>query len=120
MTAGYYAGGAKGENHRGHVEQITGAIKFVLSVRLMSFPYHDPLWTEAAAFVERRASGSDSILARDLFWWRFSKIYRYINTRLRPEQDYDWITRVNQIFRFSGWMPTLCVPQTVASTLSFS
>jgi SAM-dependent methyltransferase len=36
-------------------------------------------------------SRNDSILAPDIFWWRFRKIYRYINTRLHPDFKYDWI-----------------------------
>jgi SAM-dependent methyltransferase len=57
----------------------------------MSFPYHDRYWCDAADFLEARAARRDSILAPDIFWWRFRKIYRYINTRLRPDFQYDWI-----------------------------
>jgi hypothetical protein len=32
-----------------------------------------------------------AILAPDIFWWRFPKIYRYVNTSLRPSFRYDWI-----------------------------
>ena len=57
----------------------------------MSFPYHDRFWCETADFVETHAARRDAILAPDIFWWRFPKIYRYINTRLRPDFQYDWI-----------------------------
>ena len=57
----------------------------------MSFPYHDRFWCDAANFVRQRAGRADSILAPDIFWWRFPKIYRYVNTRLRPGLQYDWI-----------------------------
>ena len=57
----------------------------------MSFPYHDRFWCDAADFLEARAARRDSILAPDIFWWRFRKIYRYINTRLCPDFEYDWV-----------------------------
>ena len=57
----------------------------------MSFPYHDRFWCDAADFLEARAARRDLILAPDIFWWRFRKIYRYVNTRLRPDFQYDWI-----------------------------
>jgi hypothetical protein len=49
----------------------------------MSFPYHDRFWCDAADFLEKRAARDDAILAPDIFWWRFRKMYRYINPRLR-------------------------------------
>ena len=57
----------------------------------MSFPYHDRFWCDAAEFLERRAARNESILAPDIFWWRFRKIYRYLNTQLHPDFQYDWI-----------------------------
>jgi SAM-dependent methyltransferase len=57
----------------------------------MSFPYHDRFWCDAADFLESRAARDDAILAPDIFWWRFRKVYRYINTQLRPDFQYDWI-----------------------------
>ena len=57
----------------------------------MSFPYHDRFWRDAADFLEARAARRDLILAPDIFWWRFRKIYRYINTRLCPDFEYDWV-----------------------------
>jgi hypothetical protein len=56
----------------------------------MSFPYRDRFWCEAANFVEQRFSRYDAILVPDIFWWRFPKIYRYINTHLDPGRAYDW------------------------------
>jgi 2-polyprenyl-3-methyl-5-hydroxy-6-metoxy-1,4-benzoquinol methylase len=57
----------------------------------MSFPYHDRFWCEAADFLDKRTTRKDAILAPDIFWWRFHKIYRYLNTRLNPDFQYDWI-----------------------------
>ena len=57
----------------------------------MSFPYHDRFWCDAADFLDKRTTRKDSILAPDIFWWRFHKIYRYVNTRLNPDLKYDWI-----------------------------
>jgi hypothetical protein len=57
----------------------------------LSFPYDDRFWCAAADFLETRAVHSDSILAPDIFWWRIQKIHRYINVRLRPHLQYDWI-----------------------------
>ncbi|MFN5698256.1 MAG: class I SAM-dependent methyltransferase, partial [Cyanobacteriota bacterium] len=30
-------------------------------------------------------------MAPDIFWWRFNKIYRYINTKRKPDFAYDWV-----------------------------
>jgi SAM-dependent methyltransferase len=57
----------------------------------MSFPHDDPYWCAAADFLIARAGKAEAILAPDLFWWRFPKIYRYANTRLRPDFAYDWV-----------------------------
>jgi SAM-dependent methyltransferase len=57
----------------------------------LSFPYHDRFWCDTASFVKRHAERTHAILAPDIFWWRFPKIYRYVNTRLRPSFGYDWI-----------------------------
>src|ERR1700737_1944837 len=57
----------------------------------MSFPSHDPNWTSVADFVDCHAQPGDRILAPDLFWRRFRKIFRYVNTRLDPAQTYDWV-----------------------------
>lgn len=57
----------------------------------MSFPYHDRFWTDTADFIEKHAARRDAILAPDIFWWRFRKIYRYLNVGLRPEFQYDWV-----------------------------
>jgi ubiquinone/menaquinone biosynthesis C-methylase UbiE len=56
----------------------------------MSFPYNDRYWTDVAAFLQPLAGAGDKLLAPDDFWRLFPRIYRYINTRLRPEMDYDW------------------------------
>src|SRR5262245_34466758 len=57
----------------------------------MSFPYHDRFWCDTAGFLEAVATPSETIFAPDIFWWRFNKIYRYVNARLRPDFRYDWI-----------------------------
>jgi hypothetical protein len=57
----------------------------------MSFPYHDAFWCGAADFLQARANRQSSILAPDIFWWRFRKISHYINARLNPDFQYDWI-----------------------------
>lgn len=56
----------------------------------MSFPFHDRCWRDALDFLERHRRPGESILAPDIFWWRFERIHRYANTRLRPGQGYDW------------------------------
>lgn len=56
----------------------------------MSFPYHDRFWTETADFVAERLAPGESVLAPDIFWWRFERIARYRNTELRPNERYDW------------------------------
>lgn len=56
----------------------------------MSFPYHDRFWTETADFVEKHRAPGESVLAPDLFWWRFEQIARYANTKLRPDARYAW------------------------------
>jgi SAM-dependent methyltransferase len=72
------------------LEQAEGACVAVEGCRV-SFPYHDPFWCDAASFVERYAERTHAILAPDIFWWRFPKIYRYVNTKIRPSFRYDWI-----------------------------
>jgi 2-polyprenyl-3-methyl-5-hydroxy-6-metoxy-1,4-benzoquinol methylase len=57
----------------------------------VSFPSHDPNWSGAANFLATRAAAGAAILAPDIFWRRFPKIYRYVNTHLEPSQEYDWI-----------------------------
>ena len=56
----------------------------------MSFPYHDRLWSGVADFIAARARPGESILAPDIFWYRLPRIYRYPNTFLHPDADYDW------------------------------
>lgn len=56
----------------------------------MSFPYHDRFWTETADFVAEHIGPGESVLAPDIFWWRFERIARYCNTALRPHERYDW------------------------------
>ncbi|NVO17012.1 MAG: class I SAM-dependent methyltransferase [Rhodoplanes sp.] len=56
----------------------------------MSFPHHDPYWSETAAFVGAHARPGERILAPDIFWWQFDRIYRYADTRLHPDARYDW------------------------------
>ena len=56
----------------------------------MSFPYNDRYWADVAAFLRPLAEARDTVLAPDDFWQLFPRIHRYINTRLRPEMDYDW------------------------------
>ena len=56
----------------------------------MSFPYHDGLWTDVADFIAARTRPGDSVLAPDIFWYRLPRIYRYQNTFLHPDTDYDW------------------------------
>jgi SAM-dependent methyltransferase len=56
----------------------------------MSFPYLDPNWRDAADFVRSRVVPGETILAQDEFWRVLGDIHRYANTRVRPEQDYDW------------------------------
>ena len=56
----------------------------------MSFPYNDRFWVDVAAFLRPLAGARDTVLAPDDFWQLFPRIHRYINTRLRPEMDYDW------------------------------
>lgn len=54
----------------------------------MGFPHHDENWTQTADFVRARAKGGDAILAPDAFWWRFDRIFRYLNTFRDPSRDY--------------------------------
>jgi 2-polyprenyl-3-methyl-5-hydroxy-6-metoxy-1,4-benzoquinol methylase len=56
----------------------------------MSFPYHDPYWSETAKFLAQKVAGEHKVLAPDDFWQLFPRIYRYINTRLKPDINYDW------------------------------
>src|SRR6185503_5698531 len=58
--------------------------------KAMSFPFHDRYWTDTAHFVEKHRAPEESVLAPDLFWWRFERIFRYANTQLRPAERYDW------------------------------
>src|ERR1700687_2632720 len=68
----------------------------------MSFPYHDPYWSETAKFLAQKVAGEDRILAPDDFWRLFPRIYRYINTRLKPEMKYDWaVIHKGQLGEFS-------------------
>jgi ubiquinone/menaquinone biosynthesis C-methylase UbiE len=57
----------------------------------MSFPHHDRHWTDAAEFLSARASVDDRILAPDLFWWQFPRIFRYVNTWADSDVNYDWV-----------------------------
>lgn len=57
----------------------------------MSFPNHDPNWTDAADVLAAHAKDGARILAPDLFWRRFPKIFRYANTHIDPAQTYDWV-----------------------------
>lgn len=57
----------------------------------MSFPVHDRYWVATVAYVQRHAKPGQRILANDLFWSRFPRVYRYRNTWLRPYEDYDWV-----------------------------
>lgn len=57
----------------------------------MSFPFHDKYWCDVAEFVELHRRPDETILANDLFWWRFSDIYRYANLHLNPRFQYDWV-----------------------------
>jgi SAM-dependent methyltransferase len=56
----------------------------------MSFPHHDPYWSETAAFVGAHARPGERILAPDIFWWQFDRIHRYANTWLHPDEHDDW------------------------------
>ena len=56
----------------------------------MSFPYHDQNWVAAADCVRTCAKPEDRILAPDIFWWQFPKIYRYRDPFLHPQAEYDW------------------------------
>jgi ubiquinone/menaquinone biosynthesis C-methylase UbiE len=56
----------------------------------MSFPYNDRYWADVAAFLQPLAGPDDKVLAPDDFFRLFPRIYRYLNTRLRPGMDYDW------------------------------
>lgn len=56
----------------------------------MSFPHHDPAWTDAADFVRAHRRAGDAVLAPDAFVWRFDRIYRYANTAREPARQYDW------------------------------
>lgn len=56
----------------------------------MSFPYNDRFWADVATFLQPLAGADDKVLAPDDFWRLFPRIYRYVNTRLRPAMDYDW------------------------------
>ncbi|MCW5772757.1 MAG: class I SAM-dependent methyltransferase [Rhodospirillaceae bacterium] len=56
----------------------------------MSFPYDDPDWVAAAAFVAAHRQPDETILAPDAFVFRVPRIARYANTRLRPDTHYDW------------------------------
>jgi SAM-dependent methyltransferase len=56
----------------------------------MSFPYHDAYWADTAKFLTSRVAAEHKVLAPDDFWRLFPRIYRYINTRLKPGMSYDW------------------------------
>ncbi|MCZ6764413.1 MAG: class I SAM-dependent methyltransferase [Alphaproteobacteria bacterium] len=55
----------------------------------MTFPHHDKLWTEVADFTLAQVCDGDTIICPDEFHWVLDSIYRYQNTSLLPEQDYD-------------------------------
>lgn len=57
----------------------------------MSFPHHDPNWTAAADYLDSQGIGEAALLAPDLFWRRFPAVFRYVNTRMEPARDYDWV-----------------------------
>src|SRR5262245_10448003 len=79
---------------------------------VMSFPYHDAFWCAAADFLQARADRRSSILAPDIFWWRFRKIYRYINTRLHPDFQYYWIVLHKGLI---DELPALFITQTFST-----
>jgi hypothetical protein len=56
----------------------------------MSFPHHDRNLTEAADFLRAHIGSGESILAPDIFWWMFDRIFRYLNTFRNPCVDYDF------------------------------
>jgi hypothetical protein len=55
----------------------------------MSFPYHDKLWTDAASYLSARIRDDERVLAPDIFWWLFPKIYRYGDPWADPGRSYD-------------------------------
>ena len=68
----------------------------------MSFPFNDRNWADVATFLRPLAGAGDKVLAPDDFWRLFPRIYRYINTRLRPEMDYDWaVIHKGQLVEFA-------------------
>jgi SAM-dependent methyltransferase len=56
----------------------------------MTFPYHDPNWMEAADFVHANVKVGEKILAPDIFWWMFDKVFRYLNTFRNPRENYQF------------------------------
>ena len=68
----------------------------------MSFPYHDVYWADTAKFLMPQVTTNDKVLAPDDFWRLFPRIYRYINTRLKPAMSYDWaVIHKGQLGEFS-------------------
>ncbi len=68
----------------------------------MSFPYHDNYWVGTLEFLQQNLTAGESILAPDDFWRPFPKIFRYLNTRLKPDADYDWaVIHKGQLVEFS-------------------
>lgn len=57
----------------------------------MSFPYHDKLWTDAASYLSARIRDDERVLAPDIFWWLFPRIYRYGDPWADPARRYDWV-----------------------------
>ena len=57
----------------------------------MSFPYDKPHWREAGEFLESAARPGERVLAPDPFWWKVSRVERYVPDNLVPERSYDWV-----------------------------
>jgi SAM-dependent methyltransferase len=57
----------------------------------MSFPYDNRYWREAGEFLESATRPGERVLAPDPFWWKVSRVERYVPENLVPGRSYDWV-----------------------------
>ena len=57
----------------------------------MSFPYDDPLWTEAGEFLVAHATPDDRVLGPDRFWWLRTPLHRWVTANLVPPSAFEWV-----------------------------
>ena len=57
----------------------------------MSFPSHDPYWTEVAAFLDTHATDNDDILAPRAFEYRLTHTFRYVVSQTAAPSGFQWV-----------------------------